>query len=213
MAEQIETTEASEEKTTVTSTASKKETKKSTRTKMLKSEKITVSLGKKITVVFPGTSVTQREVYDAATMPNGARSLVMLYQNFMNQIIDSPKIDWDYFDKKIAKEDRESEVVITEDDGTEVTYKLTFPGVQELLAIRDAATSSFGEVLDGPLFQGFIMDIIQSEDITDLDYFDSHNGYRTLMDTASNLMDSWLNDSEIYSYMNGVDAFIQRMFR
>lgn len=211
MAEQTKETEATEVKTTATAT--KKTAKKSTRTKMLKSEKITVSLGKKITVVFPGTSVTQREVYDAATMPNGARSLVMLYQNFMNQIIDSPKIDWDYFDKKIAKEDRESEVVITEDDGTEVTYKLTFPGVQELLAIRDAATSSFGEVLDGPLFQGFIMDIIQSEDITDLDYFDSHNGYRTLMDTASNLMDSWLNDSEIYSYMNGVDAFIQRMFR
>lgn len=202
-----------DEKVAATTTKAQATKKPKKINKNLKSEVIDLDDGTKMTAVFPGTAWAQRKVYDPASMPNGSRSLAILYQNFMDIVIHNPQMDWSFFDDKVSESSRKRQIEVTDDDGTVHKYNLEFPGTLTILQMRDQATDALGRVLDYEFNLGIVQNIITNKNVKDLDYFDHHNGYSELMDAATEMLIQWAQESGVYDTMGKVDNFMNRMFR
>lgn len=226
MAEQTNKTEVSEETAKVAATEAKKTAPKKTTqkrkttkktgiptSKASKSEVIEFDDGTKVTLVFPGTSWAQQRVYDPALSQQGQTMDSVLFQNYMDIVVTEPDLDWSYFDEKVPEDHKKDTIEAIDDDGTKHIYRLSFPGVLTMLQMRDQATDAFGRVLGLEYNTGILQNIVDNKDVNGLEYFDHHNGYSEVIDKCNEMLYQWALDSAIYTDMNLIRDFMDRMFR
>lgn len=169
---------------------------------------------KKLDVIlnYPGT-LKAMEINNEAIGSGMSRNTADYNAALMKKgVIVSPRMDWTYWDEKLADDEKVKTVEVDEDDGVKATYTLTFPGyeiAQRLIDIRMDATGSPQPFNSN---KALMEEVIKSDQgKVDYNYWDKHTGMNTVLSEAADFITETIEKNGYADIMDEADTFLGEM--
>ncbi|MGF7436325.1 hypothetical protein [Lentilactobacillus senioris] len=160
---------------------------------------------------FPGT-FRAAEITDSLVGRSMSRNGADYNANLMESVIISPKMDWNYWDEKLADDEKVKTVEIDEGDGTKATYTLTWPGYEIAQRLIDARMDFNDTPQPFIANQGLMDEVIKSDQgKVDYNYWDKHIGMNKVFGEANNFINELISKNGYVDIMDEADTFLGEM--
>jgi len=197
----------------------KAKTTKVTYAKFGKQETYKSDAGNEYTFTFPGTRTVESKIRQGSLLADGTQSERLLDKALLEIVVQgkldadgNQPSDWAYWDNKVAKKDRKETIKVADHDGTEIEYKLEFPGIEKVLAIKEVSTSDTGVLDEAEYYDQLMQQVIKSPDV-DYDYWDAHDGFLEVMHEADVFIGGTVFGSEMNDVIAAANQFVGGLFR
>lgn len=166
---------------------------------------------------YPGT----RKASKIIQLSNGEFDITdntSFYEALMNEdVIVSPKLSWEYWDKKLKKDDKQTSITLVDSNKYKIKYLIDFPGykiAQKLIDIRGnrRGQAQMDDLYDSIFALGIIKVDGEPDTKVDWDYFDSHEGLLQIMMTTIGLVEDDLNKNGFSEVMEEANSFLTELF-
>lgn len=162
---------------------------------------------RKVLLNYPGTQKAQ-QMQDILVSGNGYYDLVDFYERLMKDVILKPKVSYDYFDKKLKKEDKAKQITVAG-----VTYDLKFEDFRTGMLVAQFSQENSPDARPSDYAEELMSEVIKANGKkTNYDYWDQHDGYQEVLDQASDFVQSRLAAEGFMSLMNAAAFFLITVF-